>query len=123
MPSSASACAWPESEHVRALRLELLVRHLDDLDLALLEQVEQPHGRDTRVHEGEVAVERGDERHEVQDLAAPVPVREVEVDHVDTRERVGERGDGGLVRAVADPDEECSLVEPHRVAALHEHGR
>ena len=84
---------WSESEHVRALRLELLVRHLDDFDLALLEQVEQPHGRDTRVHEGEVTVEWGHERHEVQDLAAPVPMREVELDHVDTRERVGERSD------------------------------
>ena len=40
------------------------------------EQVEQPHRRDPRVHEREVGVERRDERHEVHDLAAAVPVRE-----------------------------------------------
>ena len=56
-------------------------------------------------------------------LAAPVPVREVEGDHVDARERARERGDGGLVRAVADPDEQRPLVEPERVAALDEHRR
>ena len=35
---------------------------------------------------------------------------------------VGERRNRGLVRAVADPDEERPLVEPDRVAALGEHG-
>ena len=59
----------------------------------------------------------------MQDLAASVPVREVEGDHVDARERAGERVDRRVVRPVADPDEQRSLVEPQRVAALDEHGR
>ena len=47
-----------EREDVRPLRLELLVRNLDDLDPALGEQLEEPHRREPRVDEREVAVER-----------------------------------------------------------------
>ncbi len=73
----------PERENVRPLCLELLVGHLDDRDAAIREELEESHGRDSRIDEREIAVERRDERHEVHDLAAAVPVREVERDHVD----------------------------------------
>ena len=67
-------------------------------------------------------VERGDEAHQVHDLAAPVPVREVERDDVDAGERVGERRDRGFVGPVADAHEERLRVQPDRVAALDERG-
>ena len=111
-----------ECEDVRSLRLELLVRDLDDLDPTLGEEVEQPHGSDPRIHEREIAVERGDEAHEVHHFAAAVPVREVEGDHVHPGEGVPESAHGRRVRPVADADEQRLLVEPDRVAALHHRG-
>src|SRR6188472_3435580 len=47
-----------EREDVRALALELLVRHLDDTDPALGEQPHQSRRGDARVDERQVAVER-----------------------------------------------------------------
>ena len=56
-------------------------------------------------------------------LAGAVPVREVEQDEVDARQRVVERERRDGVRPVADPDEQRLLVEPHRVAALDGRGQ
>ena len=50
--------ARAEGEHVRAHRLELVVRHLHDLDPPLGEQLHQPHRGDPRIHERKVTVER-----------------------------------------------------------------
>ena len=57
----------------------------------------------------------------MQHLATPVPVREIEGDHIDSGEGVDQGGNGGGVRPVADPDEKRALVEPDGVAALDEH--
>ena len=111
----------PQCEDVRALRLELLVGHLDHADAALGEELEQSHRRDPRVDEREVTVERRDERHEVHHLTAAVPVGEVEGDDVDVRKRVRQGRDRGRVRPVADADEERALVEPDGIAALGAH--
>ena len=50
--------ARAEREHVRAHRLELVVRHLDDLDPALVQELHQPHRREPRIDECEILVER-----------------------------------------------------------------
>ena len=71
-----------EREHVRAHRLELLVRNLDDLDPALVQKLHQPHGREPRVDEREILVERGDQAHQVHHLGAAVPVRQVVGEHL-----------------------------------------
>src|SRR5262245_30514827 len=46
----------PQCEHIRALRLELVVGNLDDPDTPLGEQLEETYGRDPRVDQREVAV-------------------------------------------------------------------
>ena len=115
--------ARAEREHVRPLRLELLVRHLDDVDAALGQERQQPDRREAWVDEREIRVERRDEGEQVQDLAGAVPVRQVERQHVDLRKGDPERGDRGLVRAVADPHEQRRLVEPERVPSFREHRR
>ena len=51
-------------------------------------------------------------------LARPAVVRQVEWDDVDVRQRIAELLDPGGVRPVAVADEQRSLVEPERVAAL-----
>ena len=67
-----------EREHVGAHRLELLVGHLDDLDPPLGEQLHQPHRREPGIDDGEIAVERRDQRHQVHHLGGADPVRQVE---------------------------------------------
>ena len=54
----------------------------------------------------------------MHDLVGAVEVRQVELEHVDVRQRRTERGDACRIRSVAAPDEECPLVEPDRVAAV-----
>ena len=85
---------------------------------ALGEQLEQPHRREPRVDEREIAVERRDVRHQVQHLAGAVPVRQVERRSRRRRETRRQRGDPGHARAIAVTDEQRLVVEPERVAAL-----
>ena len=49
---------------------------------------------------------------------SPVPVRQVEHEHLDAGQREHERPDPVRVRPVAATDEQRALVEPERVAAL-----
>ncbi len=72
------------------------------------------------IGDGEVDVQRGEQRQEVEHLARAVQVRQVEGDHLDVRESPPQRLDPGVVRPVAAPDKERALVEPERVAALGE---
>src|SRR5205085_9817457 len=90
-----------EREHVAAERGVLLVRDLHELDSALLEKLEQPNRRERRVDEREVAVERADEREQVEHLARPAAVREIEREVVDVRERSPQRPRPRLVRPAA----------------------
>ena len=53
-------------------------------------------------------------------LAAAVVVGQVDRDHLDSWERRSRAGGAGLVRPVAEPDDERPLVEPERVPALGE---
>ena len=83
----------------------------------------QPDGREARVDEREVVVERRDQAHQVHHLGAPVPVRQVVREHLGVGERPRELLDARGVRAVAAADEECVAVEPERVAAVDRPGR
>jgi selenide, water dikinase len=115
--------AGTEGEHVRPHRLELLVRHLDELEGALAKEFDEPHRQERQVDDCEVRVERREERHEMEDLGAAVVVREVDADHLDLGQELGERPDARVVRAVAASHEERPLVEPDRIAALRERWR
>ena len=118
MPSSASATRGAEREDVAAHRLELLVRNLDDLDASLVQQFDEPHRHQRRVDEREVTIERTDEGQEVHDLAGTVVVGQVDRRHFDAWKRRIELAGAGLVRSVAETDDERLLVEPERVPAL-----
>ena len=114
--------ARPESEDVRAHRLELVVGHLDELDPVLPEDLHQAHGHERQVDGREIDVERREERHEVEHLAGAVVVREVEGHDVDPGEQLAQRVDARVVRPVAAAHEQSAVVEPDRVAALGERG-
>src|SRR5262249_20044758 len=82
-----------EREHVRSHRVELLVRHIDRLDAVLGEELHEAHRRESRVHDREVLVEHAQHRHQMEDRAGAVVVRQVDGDHLDGRQ------DGGDCRA------------------------
>jgi hypothetical protein len=95
-----------EREDVRALRLELLVRHLDDpIPRSASSHISRVRG-DARVDEREVAVERRDEATSGASPRGAVPVRQVERDHLARGERLARRAIRPRVRAVADADEQ-----------------
>ena len=75
----------------------------------------EPNGEQGLVRDNEIARERAQQREQVQDLAFAVPVRQVERNDVETCE-LCERVGAGLVRPVAETDEQGSLVEPDQVA-------
>ena len=56
-------------------------------------------------------------------VAAPAKVGEVEGNHVDPGQCLGELTNTLVVRPIAAPDEQSSLVEPDRVASLRRRGR
>jgi hypothetical protein len=109
--------AGSERERVRPGR-EFVLRNLDELDLELAKELDQPHGHERRVADGEIDVERRDHRQQVQQLVPSAVVRQIERQHVDIRERAGQRGDARVVRPVAAADDQRLGVEPERVAAL-----
>ena len=51
-------------------------------------------------------------------LARPVEVRQVELDHLDARQRRPQCVDAGRVRSIPATDEQRLLVEPEQVTAL-----
>ncbi len=112
-----------EREHVRAHRLELLVRDLDELDPALAEQLDEANRHQRQVDGGQISIQGREERHEVHDLAGAVVVGQVERYDVDAREELAKRLQARLIRPVAEPDEERALVQPDRVSALRERRR
>ena len=118
VPLEREGAPGAEREDVRAHRLELLVRHLDDLDPALVQQLEQPDRSEPRVDEREIVVERRDEAHQVHHLGAAVPVRQVVGEHPGVRESPRELLDAFGIRPVAATDQERLGVEPERVAAV-----
>jgi selenide, water dikinase len=109
-----------EREHVRAHRLELLVGSLDQLDPALIEELDEANRHERQVDDSQVDVERREKRHEVHDLAWAVIVGQVEGHDLDSREKLAERVHARLVRPVAQSDEERALVQPDDVSALGE---
>ena len=110
--------AGAKRQDIGAHRLELLVRHLDQLDPPSLEELDQPNGHQGRIDDREVEVQRREEGHEVHDLTGPVVVRQVELDDVHVRQEVAQGCDACGVRAVSVADEQRALVEPDGVAAL-----
>ena len=81
----------------------------------------EPDGEQGLVRDNEIARERAQQREQVHDLAFAVPVRQVKRNDAETGE-LSERGGAGLVRPVAETDEQRSLVEPDQVAALGARG-
>ena len=74
-----------ERQHVRSHRRELVVGHLDQADVALAEHLHQAHRDHREIHDGQIHIQRRDERHQVEALVRPVQMRQVEHDHVDGR--------------------------------------
>src|SRR6185436_4278840 len=65
-----------EGQHVGPHRLELLVRSVDEADAASRELFVEGHREEARVYDGQVAIDRADERHQVHHVAGPLPVGE-----------------------------------------------
>src|SRR4051794_36517822 len=108
---------WCESQHVGRHRFVLVVRHFDDLDPPLGEQLSEPHREQLLVRDDKIVVEWAQQRKQMHDLALAVPVGQVERDDVETghlREGIG----ASLIRPVTEAYEQCSLVEPDQIAAF-----
>ena len=88
-----------------------------------MQELDQANGREPRVDEREVVVERRDQAHQVHHLGAAVPVRQVVREHLGVGEERRELLDARGVRAVAAADEQGLAVEPERVAAVDRAGR
>ena len=95
------------------------------VDAACGEPLVKRHRHQRRVDDGQVVVHRAENRHQVEDVARPAPVRERNDDEL--VDGVGEQGaqltDAVVVRAVAAADNNGAIVEPHDVAAFESAGR
>src|SRR5439155_11922664 len=112
--------AGREREHVRANRLELLVRHLHQLDAALPQELRQPDGEERVIADGEIAIEGGEEREQVHDLAFAMPVGEVEDEYLDPRQRSLDAPDPVRVGPVAATGKQRVLVQADEVATFRD---
>ncbi len=107
-----------EREDVAPHRVELALRDLDQLDAALRQQLDEPRRHQGQMDGRQIAVQRGDQGHQMENLSSAVMVGKVERHHLDAGQRVGESSGAGFVGAVPEPDQERPLVEPERVTAL-----
>ena len=87
-----------------------------------LQERPQPDREQRQEDDGQVVGDRRDDRHEVDQLGGPAPVRDVE--HPDVAADQRPELPGALrVRAQRPPDAEQVRAEPERVAALDRAGR
>ena len=109
-----------QGQHVAAVRLELLVRNLDERPPAPLQLLDKRHRHQRQVDDRQPLGDRADERHQMQALAGTSPVRQIDRHDVDAvrRQQLAQLPDAFVVRAIAAADGQRALVEPERVAAL-----
>ena len=83
------------------------------------------HRHQRRIHDGEIAIDRADDRHQVKDVARPAPVGQRHDDELvdGVAEQRAQLRDAVVVGAVPAADGHRALVEPHDVAALEPAGR
>src|SRR5438552_16349970 len=68
------ALTWTEREHVRSHRVELVFRHLDELEAEIDQALAKWNGQQRRIDDGEVTIDRADKRHQMQHVARAAPV-------------------------------------------------
>ena len=110
----------PDRQDVAAQRRELILGDRDEPDPQVTQQLPQARRQERLVDHGEVVGDRRDDRQEVQQLARPVPVGQVE-DACLAPGRGGERRElpgPGVVRAQAAADAQQVRPEPERIAAI-----
>jgi len=114
--------AGADRQHVAAERRELLVGDLDEPDPEVAEQLPQPDRQQRQVDDREIVGDRRDDRHQVDELRRPAPVRDVEDAHLPA-DQARELPSALRVRAQRPPDAEQVRAEPERVATFDRAGR
>ena len=116
--------AGADGEDVAAEREVLLLGHLHQPHVPLLQQLQQPAREERQEHHRQVVGDRRDHAHQVHQLAGALPVGDVEYLNLYLRFKDGaELSGAGAVGAKRAAHAQCPLVQPERVAALRRAGR